>query len=301
MPSHLVLSIPARATPGLGRGWSTPDPSPTRTSKRLPGCKSSTWEVEETDDDVNYQHSSQTSTVYGPKSPTTYSSDCDVKEADFDCNQDYLKVTSTPRGHDKDVWAVPSEPSALGARAPAAATRPPWGQPTSKPLLSTPPVFGREATPHSLGLEAWLPAPLNFGPPCGGIPLTIPPPRPMQRGQQAGAMVPPPPDPFKFQPLMYPAPKCNTAGTPKDRPRRASHAHAAQSAGAGAQAPPSPEPVLSIGSVGHPFTCQDACKYVWKKRGCKDGADCSRCHACVYNRYEAGKRLEAGRTPKAQQ
>mmetsp|Transcript_6479 Transcript_6479/g.11246 ORF Transcript_6479/g.11246 Transcript_6479/m.11246 type:complete len:258 (+) Transcript_6479:95-868(+) len=39
----------------------------------------------------------------------------------------------------------------------------------------------------------------------------------------------------------------------------------------------------SIGSMGHPYLCADACKYVKKARGCKDGANCNRCHICSWN------------------
>lgn len=41
---------------------------------------------------------------------------------------------------------------------------------------------------------------------------------------------------------------------------------------------------LSAGSVGHPHTCADACKFAWKRRGCKDGSDCNRCHLCVWRK-----------------
>jgi hypothetical protein len=40
------------------------------------------------------------------------------------------------------------------------------------------------------------------------------------------------------------------------------------------------ENVVSIGSRGHPHTCERACKYVWKLRGCRDGANCAHCHLC---------------------
>lgn len=56
--------------------------------------------------------------------------------------------------------------------------------------------------------------------------------------------------------------------------------------------PPLPEakpPALfqtSIGSVGHPHACAQACKYVWKTRGCKDGAACTHCHHCEWHRNE---------------
>lgn len=39
---------------------------------------------------------------------------------------------------------------------------------------------------------------------------------------------------------------------------------------------------FSAGSVGHPHKCQGPCKYARKKRGCKDGLACSRCHLCTW-------------------
>mmetsp|Transcript_116474 Transcript_116474/g.324582 ORF Transcript_116474/g.324582 Transcript_116474/m.324582 type:complete len:287 (-) Transcript_116474:50-910(-) len=38
----------------------------------------------------------------------------------------------------------------------------------------------------------------------------------------------------------------------------------------------------SVGSQGHPGGCAAPCKYFWKKKGCKDGASCSRCHLCAW-------------------
>lgn len=38
----------------------------------------------------------------------------------------------------------------------------------------------------------------------------------------------------------------------------------------------------SKGSIGHPHCCAQACKYHKKPRGCKDGANCDRCHICVF-------------------
>lgn len=43
-----------------------------------------------------------------------------------------------------------------------------------------------------------------------------------------------------------------------------------------------PVPICSKGSIGHPRRCADACKYAFKKRGCKDGAACDHCHLCVW-------------------
>lgn len=50
----------------------------------------------------------------------------------------------------------------------------------------------------------------------------------------------------------------------------------------------------SRGSIGHPYTCADACKYALKKRGCKDGANCDHCHLCEWNRYVVRGRARAG-------
>jgi len=44
--------------------------------------------------------------------------------------------------------------------------------------------------------------------------------------------------------------------------------------------------VPSRGSIGHPYQCNEACKYNSKVRGCKDGADCDRCHLCDWSRYK---------------
>eukprot|EP00418_Pyrodinium_bahamense_P054054 CAMPEP_0179161242 /NCGR_PEP_ID=MMETSP0796-20121207/78914_1 /TAXON_ID=73915 /ORGANISM="Pyrodinium bahamense, Strain pbaha01" /LENGTH=341 /DNA_ID=CAMNT_0020863317 /DNA_START=46 /DNA_END=1071 /DNA_ORIENTATION=+ len=38
----------------------------------------------------------------------------------------------------------------------------------------------------------------------------------------------------------------------------------------------------SAGSVGHPHACGRACKYLSRK-GCKDGASCTRCHLCKWS------------------
>lgn len=42
--------------------------------------------------------------------------------------------------------------------------------------------------------------------------------------------------------------------------------------------------VVSIGSIGHPHVCQDACPYVKRKGGCKEGANCTKCHLCFWRK-----------------
>lgn len=42
---------------------------------------------------------------------------------------------------------------------------------------------------------------------------------------------------------------------------------------------------LSVGSIGHPFSCAgEGCKYNGKSKGCKDGRLCIRCHLCEWRR-----------------
>lgn len=41
--------------------------------------------------------------------------------------------------------------------------------------------------------------------------------------------------------------------------------------------------LASIGTRGHPNSCEKGCKYVWKKRGCRDGVNCLHCHLCRPN------------------
>mmetsp|Transcript_47476 Transcript_47476/g.133595 ORF Transcript_47476/g.133595 Transcript_47476/m.133595 type:complete len:284 (+) Transcript_47476:101-952(+) len=52
--------------------------------------------------------------------------------------------------------------------------------------------------------------------------------------------------------------------------------------------------VYSVGSIGHPATCAEACKFHTKPRGCKDGAMCVRCHVCRWSRYAKRSPLRAG-------
>mmetsp|Transcript_147503 Transcript_147503/g.268930 ORF Transcript_147503/g.268930 Transcript_147503/m.268930 type:complete len:254 (-) Transcript_147503:129-890(-) len=57
-------------------------------------------------------------------------------------------------------------------------------------------------------------------------------------------------------------------------------------------------PTVSIGSVGHPLTCAEPCKYVMKKnRGCKDGAACNRCHLCEWKKRGPRKTKEVKDAP----
>jgi hypothetical protein len=65
-------------------------------------------------------------------------------------------------------------------------------------------------------------------------------------------------------------------------------------------APPQPltgvdaiRPVPSLGSRGHPTSCEKGCKYAWKKKGCRDGVNCERCHLCRPNKGATGAQQQA--------
>jgi len=42
--------------------------------------------------------------------------------------------------------------------------------------------------------------------------------------------------------------------------------------------------VVSCGTIGHPYTCAPACRYIRRKMGCRNGAHCPNCHACLWTR-----------------
>jgi len=46
---------------------------------------------------------------------------------------------------------------------------------------------------------------------------------------------------------------------------------------------------ISLGSVGHPHSCAQPCKYFKKPRGCKDGDKCANCHCCVWRSYRRNR------------
>jgi len=48
-------------------------------------------------------------------------------------------------------------------------------------------------------------------------------------------------------------------------------------------------PLPSVGSFGHPRFCNQACKYYYKPRGCKDADSCTRCHLCPWRRQQGSR------------
>lgn len=61
--------------------------------------------------------------------------------------------------------------------------------------------------------------------------------------------------------------------------------------GAAALGTQSQNSLTSLGSLGHPVRCAQACKYVKRKGGCKEGAQCLCCHQCFWHRDAPPKEL----------
>lgn len=45
--------------------------------------------------------------------------------------------------------------------------------------------------------------------------------------------------------------------------------------------------VISVGTRGHPHRCGAACKYARRKGGCRNGAACTDCHVCLWQRTQS--------------
>lgn len=58
-----------------------------------------------------------------------------------------------------------------------------------------------------------------------------------------------------------------------------------------------PTTIVSKGSVGHPLKCATACKYVKRKGGCRDGADCPNCHECFWSKATAKEQRKEATVP----
>jgi len=228
--SHLVFRSSNRGIVRLERGWRTPDPSPTREARELPGCKvelvlcegDDVWETEDSGDShgrllipQDTESSRQAgSTPSPPSSPV----------------------------HIKDAWK-------------GAETQPEWSNQRQQPEES----------------ESW------FNDFVVSSPVkTYPAPRSGTMSEWQGMMetnVPPPPLPTVCMVYLQ-------GGLPQFQ---------VQHENSEGMLCPDMGTDVSAGSMGHPFTCAQPCKYNRKRRGCKDGALCNHCHLCVWKRYGSTK------------
>mmetsp|Transcript_17208 Transcript_17208/g.60075 ORF Transcript_17208/g.60075 Transcript_17208/m.60075 type:complete len:303 (-) Transcript_17208:121-1029(-) len=286
--SSLVFLEPKRGPPKLvSRAWRTPDPSPTRDcGAGLPGCRAAVLWYEE------------------PHAETLVLKAMPL-ELPLELPQDKGEVgTLTPTGHDAalqlpsfrwqgrtqvpwvDMTRTPSRtPSPMGrpprteltegqhkelreamrqvAAAGAAVNASPHQQAQAAPQQNNDSFFSMRVMAARQAATPQQKSHLYFGMPMETV-------RPHQVTTMATSVPPPPPPP------------------PFERPPRV----AATSRLMVPPPPPPPPPaqaaagrVTSMGSVGHPFNCAEACKYSSKPKGCKDGSTCVRCHHCDWNRH----------------
>ncbi|CAK0894405.1 unnamed protein product [Prorocentrum cordatum] len=280
MPCQLVLSVRERAVPGLNRGWRTPDPSPTRDPDDVARHGVASWSSYEMTEasEILDADASDSSTHQAERAAGTVHA-CEIVGAGNPSGQDFDRL---------DVaWARFRTPSPEARTlAPCAPLAWPQGIPFGQQVLAPAGQAGAVPdTPHAHirmpSLEARALAPRAPWAWSQGVPE-----KPQQMPFGEPRVEPPPPPP--------PLPPAHAAGAAL---RGRAGVQEPKTAMAKQRCPP-PERtgmpqelggVLSVGSVGHPYACEAACKFVRKSRGCKLGADCSRCHACVWNRYEANR------------
>ncbi|CAK0884673.1 unnamed protein product [Prorocentrum cordatum] len=128
------------------------------------------------------------------------------------------------------------------------------------------------------------------------------------------ARTPPPPQPREVhRPMPWEPPAPPQVPRLAPPTRRDQPAYVIPSASVGERPPSAPEAAAaaggkgppaafrgsadcpSLGSIGHPLSCQWPCKYARKLKGCKQGPACDRCHLCCWTRSKEHKKqiLEA--------
>lgn len=91
--------------------------------------------------------------------------------------------------------------------------------------------------------------------------------------------------PAAFLPPPPPPPSALLRPPAADQPAQGSAAEATANGGLA--------DVVSLGTVGHPFSCAEACKYRKRKSGCLLGAQCLNCHFCHWRRERAERAMAA--------
>jgi len=177
------------------------------------------------------------------------------------------------------------------------------GNPAAWSRMRTPSPEGRYTSTFSSGTGPCQFSPPQFSPPHFMMPQW--PAAPYSEVAVVAVLAPPPPRPLPLDELLLPRrrqPRRGERGVEARAQRRRSSdapsqisqtSQASQVSKASQQASQqvsqqasADTPVLSIGSVGHPYSCGPPCKYSRKGHACKDGADCSHCHACVWRRSD---------------
>mmetsp|Transcript_98196 Transcript_98196/g.247818 ORF Transcript_98196/g.247818 Transcript_98196/m.247818 type:complete len:266 (+) Transcript_98196:63-860(+) len=258
--ARLVFQAAERAVPALQRGWRTPDPSPTRAAADLPGC---TWNL------------------------------C--------CTEDEPSTPKLIGGHRREearcrVASRTPSPEPLHRREPTGVHKMPSGQWAAWTL-----DYNEEDV-----LSCAARSDEDLPPEISSTPTSSPDAQTAESDKALQTPPPPPPPVLVLMPFM-----ANTACGSSFRTHFAPQARGMFSfpgrddaekkpSEATSDAARLPEECPSKGSIGHPFTCANFCKYARKSRGCKDGAACDHCHLCTQKREVAmpARRSRLGRVQR---
>lgn len=299
--ARLVLNK-ERGVPALSRGWRTPDPSPSRDAANLPCCAppsprlSFPSELQEAAQTVPAPGDQRSSVCEDTKGLRMSSGDSQTSSTESD-SVGQLVFSVPERGLPalRRGWRTPDpSPSREAAKLPGC------GPPS--PLLRCEQEQGVESAEAIVDIDEKL----DMVPPAvdseDDFDMVPPPPQPFGPssvakvgfagvGAEQAAMVYFTADGTGYHPAPNGALLSPVGLVGHDLCQASLVPYAMMPVGAEClEDCGAPEVCCnppSVGSIGHPYTCADFCKYAKKARGCKDGADCNRCHLCT-----AKKQLE---------
>jgi len=265
MAARIVFQSRRRGIPSLRRGWRTPDPSPSRDLDEIPAPIMTIIEVEskQGDDDATQGEKTSTWDCATMRAPSQSPEKWDA------CGQDEVM---TPRhGPNTSAWTPVHWQQAI--HEPECA--PEAGEQTQKippyaPGAQVSPLLLSEMLRGS-GEELQCTNRVSMGEErfCESF-IAATAARTesnMQCSEQQGHALPA----YPWSDGHWPTPKRSDYKMKAETNNK------------------NPKPLVSKGSVGHPYSCAEACKYAKKQRGCKDGASCDHCHLCDWKRYQSGR------------
>lgn len=298
--ARLVLNK-ERGVPALSRGWRTPDPSPSRDAAKLPCCAPPSPRLSFPSEP---QEAAQTVSTPGPNEQRSSvcedtrglrlsSSDSQTSSMDSDSvSQVVFSVPERGLPALRRGWRTPDpSPSREAAKLPGC------GPPS--PLLRCEQEQGVESAEAIVDIDEKL----DMVPPAVDseeeFDMVPPPPQPFGPssvakvgfaglGAEQAAMVYFTADGGAYHPTPHGALLTPVGFVGHDLCQASLVPYSMMPVGAECREDCGAPEVCcnppSVGSIGHPYTCAEFCKYAKKARGCKDGADCNRCHLCTAKR-----------------
>jgi len=270
----MFQSLP-REIPSLCRGWRTPDPSPSRNLGEKPAPVMTIVEEALTklgDHDAPQIESPLKWDYALVRTP----SQSPGKVLDFHAQDEVM----TPRGHGPDIgaWDV----DGLISKE----TRAAWQQAVQEPLCAPKDDERKQTIPTYAPRAQVSPLLLSDTLPENGDRLQYTNPATTCKGhfcESFAAAVAARPQPKTHCSDQQGMPASTCLRSDCHRPGQSEQRLKAETTNQ------NPKPLVSQGSIGHPYSCAEACKYAKKRKGCKDGALCDHCHLCTWKRYENGR------------